>query len=86
LSNPTPLARDKIHELTIELADIAHVVLPGHRLRLLVLSSLFPYYHPNPNTGDLYGDETENRRVVANQIVWSGEVHPSRLEFLLKPS
>lgn len=56
----------------IELADVAHVVQPGHALRLLVCSSLFPYYHPNPNTGAGYGDEGAGDYASAQQTVLSG--------------
>jgi putative CocE/NonD family hydrolase len=85
LSEPRPLKSGKVYELSIELADIGHVVLAGHRLRLIVCSALFPYYHPNPNSGDLYGDETADRRFVATQLVLSGGATPSRLRiFTLK--
>jgi uncharacterized protein len=84
LSNPMPLVPGERYSLLIELADLGHVVLPGHRLRLIVTSCLFPYYHPNPNTGASYGEEREGDYRVASQTVYSGSAHTSRLTFFVR--
>jgi putative CocE/NonD family hydrolase len=85
LIDPTPLVPGECYDLAIELADLGHVVLPGHRLQVIVSSCLFPYYHPNPNTGARYGDEVEGEYVVASQTVFSGGERPSRLEVYVRP-
>jgi putative CocE/NonD family hydrolase len=83
-SNPTPLAPGERYGLPIEMADLGHVFLPGHRLRLIVTSCLFPYYHPNPNTGASYGEEGDGDYRVASQTVYSGSAQPSRLTFFVR--
>lgn len=79
LSDPTPLIPGKRYQLDIELSDLGHAFLPGHRLQLIVCSCLFPYYHPNPNTGALYGDEGDRAWIVATQTVFSGGTAGSQL-------
>jgi uncharacterized protein len=85
LSDPTPLVPGERYDLSIELADLGHVVQPRHRLQVIVSSCLFPYYHPNPNTGARYGDESEGEYLVATQSVFSGGDRPSRLEVYVRP-
>jgi putative CocE/NonD family hydrolase len=85
LSDPAPLVPGERYDLAIELADLGHVVLPGHRLQVIVSSCLFPYYHPNPNTGARYGDEVAGECVVASQTIFSGGEQPSRLEVYVRP-
>ena len=84
LSNPTPLVPGERYSLPIELAELGHVVLPGHRLRVIVTSCLFPYYHPNPNTGASYGEEGDGDFVVASQTVYADPVQPSRLTVFVR--
>ncbi|MBA2595631.1 MAG: CocE/NonD family hydrolase [Chloroflexia bacterium] len=84
LSNPTPLVPGERYSLPIEMADLGHVFLPGHRLRLIVTSCLFPYYHPNPNTGASYGEEREGDYAVASQTVFSNPTRPSCLTFFVR--
>ncbi len=67
---PEPLA------LTIQLSPIAHELLPGHSLRLLVASSLWPLYAVNLGGGDYLHDVTAH---VSEHAVLHDEQHPSRL-------
>jgi putative CocE/NonD family hydrolase len=85
LSEPELLVPGEVYDLSIEMADIAHVVLPGHALRLIVCSALFPYYHPNPNTGALYGDEEDGVYATVAQTVFCGEDEGSRLQVFVRP-
>jgi uncharacterized protein len=84
LSNPTPLVPGERYSLPIELADLGHVFRPGHQIRLIVTSCLFPYYHPNPNTGASYGEEREGEYEVASQTVLSDPAQPSHLTFYVR--
>jgi putative CocE/NonD family hydrolase len=84
LTEPTPLVPGERYELDIEMADLGHVVLPGHRLRVIVASCLFPYYHPNPNTGARYGEEEAGEGVVAEQIIYAGPDESSRLTVFVR--
>jgi uncharacterized protein len=77
LTDPRPLSPQGTYALDVERADVALVVPVGHRLRLTVTSCLFPYYHPNPNTGEPLGAET--RRQIAIQTIHHGPEHPSHL-------
>ncbi|ANY08199.1 CocE/NonD family hydrolase [Pseudonocardia sp. HH130630-07] len=56
-----------VQRYRIDLRDLAHTFLPGHRIRLHVSSSYAPVIHPNPNTGGPIADETDHR--VARQHV-----------------
>jgi hypothetical protein len=53
--------------IVVELGDIGHGFLAGHRVRLHVTSSNFPRYDVNPNNGSRPG---HGDPVVANQEVW----------------
>jgi len=77
LTEPALLSPGVVCAIDVELADVAHVVPAGHRLRATVTSCLFPYYHPNPNTGEPIGAETQ--RQIATQTIYHGPEHPSRL-------
>lgn len=50
-----------VERFTISLWNIGHTVLPGHRLRLHVTSSAFPYVNPNQNTGNPVASDVEWR-------------------------
>lgn len=69
-----------IETYRIELFDIGHAFLPGHRIRLEIASSAFPFIDANTNTGDSPAIDTKAR--VARQTVYH---EPSRLSFLELP-
>lgn len=50
---------------------------PGHRIRLQVTSSRYPFYDPNPNTGTPVA--TEDSLAVARQTVWHRADRASRV-------
>ena len=62
----------------IDLLATAQVFLPGHRLRLLVMSSDFPRYDRNPGTGEWGLDA--GRLVAAEQQVFCDAQRPSFIE------
>lgn len=84
LTDPTPLVPGECYPLDVELADLGHVFQPGHRLRLIVSSCLFPYYHPNPNTGASYGEEGAGEYAIATQTVFASTDRPSRLKLFVR--
>ena len=61
----------------IELFDVGHTFLPGHRIRIEISSSAFPYVDANPNTGRTIATETTTQ--VARQTVFHDRLRPSRL-------
>lgn len=77
VEQPEPLTPGEAVEIRFPLSDVAHTFRTGHRLRLLVTSSLFPWFHPNPNTGGLYAGAGE--LVKAEQRVCCGGFEGSRL-------
>jgi hypothetical protein len=80
-----PLIPDQPMLFEIDLWDIAHTVLPGHRIRLEVSSSNFPRFDRNLNTSagyDLsvpFGSESLADAQVAVQQILHGNEHPSCL-------
>lgn len=48
LSKPEPMTPNKMEEIIINLDDVAHTLLPGHRLMVQVQSSMFPLLDRNP--------------------------------------
>jgi uncharacterized protein len=67
-------------ERAIELTPIAHELLPGHRLRLLVSSSLWPLYAVNFGGAD-YLHDTAPR--ISEHALFHGRRFPSRLHLPL---
>ena len=54
---------------SIDLWDLAHTFLPGHRIRLEISSSNFPRFDRNTNTGHELGEDGPGDVVVAAQRV-----------------
>jgi len=65
----------KIEKYRIELFDIGHVFLEGHRIRLEISSSAYPMLQPNPNTGNPIATDTQQQ--VAHQTIYHDQQHPS---------
>ncbi len=63
--------------LRVELFDVGHTFHPGHRIRVEVSSSAFPYIDANPNTGRPIATETLTQ--VAKQTVFHDRGRLSRL-------
>jgi putative CocE/NonD family hydrolase len=76
---PTPLAPGAAYPFTIDLVATSVLLPAGHRLRLLVSSSSFPEWEPNPNTGAPIGTDTAADLRVARQTVFHDARHPSRV-------
>jgi len=62
---------------TIKLQDIGHTFLPGHKIRIEITSSAFPFFNPNQNTGNPIATDTEWK--IANQTVFHDKARPSRV-------
>jgi hypothetical protein len=63
---------------TVELPDIAYTFGVGHRLRMVVTGSNFPYYNRNLNNGGPLN--TAGDTLIANLTLLGGPTTPSRLE------
>ena len=67
-----------IERYRIELFDVGHAFLPGHRIRLEISSSAFPFIDANTNTGNSPATDTESR--IAQQTVYHDRDRPSVVE------
>jgi len=78
LDNPSPLVPGKIAGLDFVMPDIAHDVLPGHRLAVQVQSTWFPLIDRNPQkyVKNVY-KASENDYVEAEVTVYHDRRHPS---------
>lgn len=63
----------------IDLWDLAHTFLPGHRIRLEISSSNFPRFDRNTNTGNELGVDGPDDVVAAAQRVFHDATRPSAL-------
>jgi hypothetical protein len=73
----TPLNPDEVYRFDIELWPTHHVFLPGHRIRVTVTSSDFPWFARSMNRFGPTRDQSEPR--TARNSVASGGAFASRL-------
>ena len=71
------LVPGRVYEYRIGLNATGIEFLPGHRIRLDIMSCRFPQFDINPNTGAPVGEDAEWR--VANQTVHHCRAYPSRV-------
>ncbi len=74
----------KIEKYRIELFDIGHVFLKGHKIRLEISSSAYPMLQPNSNTGNPIATDTQQQ--IAHQTIYHDEKYPSAVYLPLIPS
>ncbi|MCB9186144.1 MAG: CocE/NonD family hydrolase [Flavobacteriales bacterium] len=68
----------QVYEVNIELDDIAHTFLTGHKIRLLISGANYPRFDVNLNNGQqMY---TSGDSIVSTSSVHFGTNNPSRLE------
>jgi putative CocE/NonD family hydrolase len=72
-----PVTPGRPEEYGIELFDVGHRFLTGHRIQVQVSSSAFPFVDPNPNTGLPIATDTTWR--VAKQTVYHDGTRRSRV-------
>jgi putative CocE/NonD family hydrolase len=77
LEHPSPLTPGDVHVFDVELWPTHHVFLPGHRVRVTVTSSDFPWYARNLNRFGPIKWQSEPR--VATNSVHHSPAYPSRL-------
>jgi predicted acyl esterase len=82
--NPEKLSTiqpNQVYEYTIKFwRGTGNVFARGHRIRVEVSSSYFPYYLRNLNTGaDNVGLVSDAEAVVVNQSVYHGPQYPSQI-------
>lgn len=77
LETPAPLVPGEGYWFAIEFWPTHHVFLPGHRIRVTVTSSDFPWFARSLNRFGPVRDQDEPR--VATNTVFHGGAHASRL-------
>jgi uncharacterized protein len=80
---PRLLKRGEIRKVTIDLVGTANRFQTGHRIRVDISSSNFPFFDVNPNTGESPGDQTHG--VPALNTVYHDREHPSRVSLPVMP-
>lgn len=74
---PRPLTPGEAKRYSVELCPAFHTFQPGHRVRLVLASSEFPYFARNLNRFGPIADQADPR--IARNTVFHGGVRPSRL-------
>jgi putative CocE/NonD family hydrolase len=73
------LTPGEVYEFKIDLAGTSHVFLPGHRIRVDVMSSSFPNFDLNLNSGGIVGEEALSAARPALQTVYHDGARASHI-------
>ena len=84
-TKPEPLTPGKIEQYSIDMWATSNVFKKGHRIRLEVTSSNFPYADRNPNAFVDLSKSTERDFVAANQTVYHDRARSSYVELPIIP-
>ena len=76
-ATPEYMEPGEVYEIRFQMMDVANYFAPGHRIRLEVMSSDFPHYARNLNTGEDNWSTSEIR--IATNTVHHSPEHPSKL-------
>lgn len=68
----------------IVLFDIGHTFLPGHKIRVEIESSAFPYTNPNQNTGNPIATDMDWK--IAHQTIFHDQARPSYVSLPVMPA
>jgi hypothetical protein len=71
------LETGQVYDFLVDLGPVAHFFKPGHRVRLQITSSAFPYFDRNMNTGNPVG--VDEKGPIAEITIFHDEAHPSCL-------
>jgi uncharacterized protein len=74
-----PVEPGAAHAYTIDLVATANVFSAGNRIRVLVTSSSFPRFDPNPNSGNEFGTDTADDLRAARQTIFHDGGRPSHV-------
>jgi len=81
--NPEPFEPGRITNVKINLQDIDHTFLKGHKIMVQVQSSFFPFFDRNPQKFvDIYNASESNFQKAYHRIYVSEEF-PSQIKFLI---
>jgi putative CocE/NonD family hydrolase len=77
MDRQVPVESGRVYRISVSGLHTAVRFGEGHRIRLQVTSSRYPFYDPNPNTGTPVA--TEDSLATARQTVWHREDRASRV-------
>ena len=76
-ASPSPISPGEVYKYTIEFLATSTVYQRGHKLRVVVTSSLYPAYDLNPNTGAPIGEDVPSQ--LANQTIYHNVEYQSHV-------
>ena len=82
-AKPQLLKTGEVRKVTIDLLGVANRFQKGHRIRVDISSSNFPFFDINPNTGERPGYQTHEE--VAFNTVYHDKDHPSHINLPMLP-
>lgn len=83
VATPQLLKPGETRKVTIDLIGVANRFRPGHRIRVDISSSNFPFFDVNPNTGERSGYQTHE--VTALNAVYHDRQRPSHVNLPVIP-
>lgn len=75
------LEEGEVYKLSIDLGNMSHAFLEGHRIRISISGSNFPKYDVNPNTGHPFGTDGPEDFLVAENFIYHSLEYPSAVIF-----
>lgn len=81
MSDPKPFESNKVTPVNFELYDVMHTFKRGHKLQILVQSSMFPFLDRNPQKYvDNIFEAKESDFVKADHRIYHDKAHASKIE------
>ena len=78
---PEPFVPNKITEVKVNLNDVDHTFLKGHKIMVQIQSSFFPFIDRNPQKFvDIYNAKEEDFRKAFHRVYFSRQ-YPSNISF-----
>ncbi len=80
-TNPEPLTPNKPEEFTIDLHDINHVFLKGHKMMIQIQSTWFPVIDRNPQkyVPNIF-EAKDSDFIKATQTIYLSAQYPTRID------
>jgi hypothetical protein len=83
-TKPQLLQPGEVRKVSIDLLGVANRFKAGHRIRLDISSSNFPFFDVNSNTGERPGYQTH--MAIAMNTVYHDKDHPSHINLPILPA
>ncbi len=81
--HPVFMEPDHVYQVIVGPLETGNTFLPGHRIRIEVSSSNFPYFERNLNTGGNNYDEATG--LVARNVIHHGPAYPAAIVLPVVP-